>query len=161
MVGTVDYKTLCITNRQRKTRMTLQSHNIYIFMGRKVNIWVSSVNLGASWWLISLTQLLKPFRRATQAGDCETAEESAFVSRRTGGRCRQEMVLLSLCEKAPLNISTSWEWGCAAWCWKKYFCDRYNKSVELLHGGVRNYQYQIELQSISPNKKNKVICLQC
>lgn len=56
------------------------------------------MNLGASCWLISLTRLLKPFRRATQAGDWETEEISALSSR-SGGQwsarkvCRQKTSL--------------------------------------------------------------------
>lgn len=45
------------------------------------------MNLGDSCWLIS-TQLLKPFRRAIQAGDSETGEtaEVSALSSRSGGQ---------------------------------------------------------------------------
>lgn len=81
MAGSDGYKSLCVTNRQTCT--PLQSINIYIFMGCRFTFRFPLLNLGDSCWLIS-TQLLKHFRRATQAGDSETAEISALSSRSGG-----------------------------------------------------------------------------
>lgn len=63
------------------------------------------MNLGASCWLISWTQLLKPFKRATQAGDGETAEINA-LPRRSGGQWSTRKVCIQKTTLAFVRAST-------------------------------------------------------